>query len=105
MDPSERTRAMLDGARRRAMEHEKASRANQGNSQFPLKQKLKVALPLAAIAATLYGCSFLYKGWLPKEDNEDIVDVDKQPDTITTIYTPTNHSRDDEILSDDNKKW
>lgn len=120
-DIKERTKKMMEEQRRKAVEHEKTSRANHGKAQFPLSLKLKQALPLVAIVVALYSWSFYYT---KKRSNlkKDITQPDRVLPDVRDIFAPEEKTGekgpqlpelvadfdlpDDGLLLDDtNKKW
>lgn len=106
--PQERTKRMLAEERRKFSEHEKASRANEGKPQFPLKIKLQTALPLVALVASLYTFSFYYmrirkKQFLDRQEGNQIL---KDVRDIDAPEPPIEFPDDPEfIIEDENRRW
>ena len=110
--PEERTKRMLGEERRKVIEHDEASRANQGKSQFSLRQKMRVTLPLVAIVFTLYSCSYLYTRRLTrlkklKEMEANNSTLLKDAQDILNPLEATKHieEHDIEFITDNDKKW
>lgn len=112
--PKERTKRMHRLERIKLIEHEKASRSNEGKPQFSLKTKLKVTLPLVAVVIALYSASFSYTQWKRKILSERI--GDKQVailQDVREIYSQEEVATfedqkelDPEFITDNpNKKW
>lgn len=118
LDPKERTKKMREQARQQQIEHEKISRANQGKSQFPLRSKLMVALPLFALVIGIYGISMkkikrnfeLYK----EAENEhpvitdvrELIDEEVLSQDLRDTYAPTqDQGVPGENLTDSDNKW
>ena len=104
---------MLAEAKRKALEHERISRASEGQSQVPLQLRLKVALPLAALAIAIYSFSFLYarRRWnMPIGDEQNfriLQDIRGMPRTVDDRGTQEEDSisNEGELLTDEGKKW
>lgn len=118
--PSQRVKRIEEETRRKIAEHEKFSRSMEGKSMFPLRARLSLALPLVAIAITLYTLTI------------KSMRSTKRPESVAEISTPTdgNHiasqsgtaaaqnyglfgqmlnnegsQNDGELLDDSDKKW
>lgn len=105
MDPDKRTKIMLEEARRKVIEHERWSRANQGKSQIPLKSKLRVALPLTFMVVALYSFSFFYR---KTNSVRSFVNEGREPNNQVSIENGDNEGEtvaDMEYLDDSDKKW
>lgn len=106
---------MLAEARRKLVEHEMISRANEGKSQFPLSLKLKVALPLAGLAAVLFAYSFHHakKRWNSTDldglktvlDSRNTTDQEDRIGSRDSVMQQSDALDNQEFLSDDDKRW
>lgn len=112
--PKERTERMLAEERRKVLEHDKVSRANEGKSPFSLRHKMFAALPLVAIVVTLYTFTFSYTKWRRSKMRDMVEDDSKQTvgDFKDAFETEFSHQDtqsepiDPELIRyDDNKKW
>lgn len=102
-NPQDRTKRLVEEARRKFIEHEKASRASGGDNKFSLRLKLRYAIPLGVVALVLYSYSFLYTKY-----RSGIIEhiktrtADKYEGNPAILDQPMVH--DPEHMMDD-KKW
>lgn len=104
---------MLAAFRKKVVDHERISRANQGRNQFNLREKMVMTLPLVALVVTLFTASFKYTAYKSLQLKEAQAKEAQEPQQHEEgsnlfrdyIFGTEDEKNEGEFLNDDGKKW